>query len=197
MYGTLGYEALKEAEKIHSKVLMEEENKETVISVLLSVGTNFILTGSEMGFGMAVAAECATTILLLEERSFANLHDVLDGDNRAVVSFYRKRLPCQCLDKTWKILKGKPKIGHCHNCNVQAERGALLLCGRCRFEHYCSADCQKAAWPRHKSSCKRLEQLSESEKVDEYFAPKSMKLSRAGFSPVLRGGMLAHLKMFC
>lgn len=33
----------------------------------------------------------------------------------------------------------------------------LLACGRCRAAHYCSAECQRSAWPAHKKECKKKE----------------------------------------
>ena len=38
----------------------------------------------------------------------------------------------------------------CHFCGVLA----LKRCGRCQKARYCSADCQRKAWPTHKTVCK-------------------------------------------
>ena len=40
----------------------------------------------------------------------------------------------------------------CGNCGGA---GARLRCARCKAVHYCSAACQKAAWPAHKVVCQR------------------------------------------
>jgi hypothetical protein len=38
---------------------------------------------------------------------------------------------------------------------VEREDGkALLICARCKKEKYCSTDCQKKRWQRHKRFCK-------------------------------------------
>ena len=35
--------------------------------------------------------------------------------------------------------------------------GKLLNCSKCNWAHYCSKECQVAAWPAHKSRCKELQ----------------------------------------
>jgi len=37
----------------------------------------------------------------------------------------------------------------CGHCGIAAK----LVCTRCRGVHYCSATCQKEAWPAHKAKC--------------------------------------------
>src|SRR5262245_38859331 len=47
--------------------------------------------------------------------------------------------------------------GKCGNPNCEEEDApeALQRCSRCRNEWYCSRECQAAAWPAHKKSCRR------------------------------------------
>ena len=42
--------------------------------------------------------------------------------------------------------------GQCYFCDRTVE--SLKACSRCRCTFYCSAECQKSAWPEHKSKCK-------------------------------------------
>jgi TPR repeat protein len=53
------------------------------------------------------------------------------------------------------------KDGVCGSCGAKARQGAphkpLLSCSGCRAAHYCSATCQKLAWPSHKGNCKQLQ----------------------------------------
>ena len=51
----------------------------------------------------------------------------------------------------------------CDMCGMTVK---LLACSRCKFAHYCSPDCQKAAWPTHKKVCKKLATAS-SEGADD------------------------------
>ncbi|XP_064651816.1 uncharacterized protein LOC135502734 isoform X1 [Lineus longissimus] len=41
----------------------------------------------------------------------------------------------------------------CETCGIEEEK--MKRCGKCRAVHYCSAECQKLDWPRHKASCKK------------------------------------------
>ena len=46
---------------------------------------------------------------------------------------------------------------HCFNMVVRGKDGKpntqLLRCSACKFARYCSRECQKKAWPRHKKEC--------------------------------------------
>ena len=45
----------------------------------------------------------------------------------------------------------------CANCRKETQPGVKLLkCGNCKAVSYCSAACQRAAWPGHKSVCPTL-----------------------------------------
>nr|GAT56403.1 predicted protein [Mycena chlorophos] len=47
------------------------------------------------------------------------------------------------------------EVKRCDQCKSLWTDGALLkICSRCRVARYCSAECQKKAWPKHKTSCK-------------------------------------------
>jgi hypothetical protein len=39
----------------------------------------------------------------------------------------------------------------CDECGAQQQR--LSRCGACQDAHYCSAECQRAAWPAHRAQC--------------------------------------------
>jgi hypothetical protein len=45
----------------------------------------------------------------------------------------------------------------CAVCGAAArpDGGRLLVCSRCQNTRFCSADCQRRAWPLHKESCRR------------------------------------------
>ena len=64
-------------------------------------------------------------------------------------------------------LEGVPTGKFCANCG----RGdASKTCGRCMTQVYCSTECQRADWKRHKASCQsveRLEASADAAKADE------------------------------
>ncbi len=79
-------------------------------------------------------------------------------DEHTLVSFFRKRIPCKCLDKRYKEVKSIVKMGLCMNpdCplpNGQVECSKLMHCEQCRYTQYCSIECQRAHWPSHKEDC--------------------------------------------
>ena len=85
-------------------------------------------------------------------------------DEHTLVSFFRKRIPCKCLDKRYKEVKSIVKMGHCMNpdCplpNMKAECSKLMKCEQCRLMQYCSIECQRAHWPRHKKGCVEITNL--------------------------------------
>jgi hypothetical protein len=42
----------------------------------------------------------------------------------------------------------------CDHCDkTETKRGKMKECGRCRSVFYCSKDCQRAAWKKHKKTC--------------------------------------------
>ena len=76
-----------------------------------------------------------------------------------LVKYFRKRIPCSCLDGKYDEVKAITKLGFCFNpeCNFEMsgelERSKTMYCSRCRCATYCSRECQKADWARHKSYC--------------------------------------------
>ena len=81
-------------------------------------------------------------------------------DEHTVVKFYRRRIPCTCLDKKYVEVKSITKMGICYNlqCNFldrMVERSKTMYCSRCRGATYCSRECQEVDWSRHKKSCNR------------------------------------------
>ncbi len=83
------------------------------------------------------------------------------ADDHTLVAYYRKRIPCSCLDKKYKAVKSVKKMGWCYNpsCSIpnqMAERCKMFCCARCGEVNYCSIYCQKANWGVHKEECERL-----------------------------------------
>eukprot|EP00984_Skeletonema_dohrnii_P001764 scaffold586_cov112-Skeletonema_dohrnii-CCMP3373.AAC.10 len=84
--------------------------------------------------------------------------DIYLGDIHTLVKFYRRRIPCSCLDERYEEVKSTTKMAACCNreCNFhngQVERKKTMYCSGCRIAAYCSVGCQKADWSRHKLDC--------------------------------------------
>eukprot|EP00984_Skeletonema_dohrnii_P036381 scaffold37288_cov155-Skeletonema_dohrnii-CCMP3373.AAC.2 len=88
----------------------------------------------------------------------ARVEELYNADEHTLVSFLRKHVPCSCLDKKYKEVKSTVKMSRCYNekCshpNAMVERSKVKPCAGCRQAYYCSRECQKADWPRHRHIC--------------------------------------------
>ena len=138
---------------------------EIAMSYFLFNGTRNILEGSN-----DVASDCAVFARYIEQRTAVSLHqtqavenfskvnEIYKSDVHTLVKFFRKRIPCSCLDKKYDEVKSITKMGLCYNpeCstpNGKVERSKTMYCSRCRCVTYCSPECQKANWKLHKAAC--------------------------------------------
>ncbi len=138
-----------------------------LVSFCVCEGTHYILTGHD-----EEAHVKASFVYYFEEyiathvektQPFINWHGVAElqhSDLHTLVKFLRKRIPCKCLDKKYNEVKSITKIGICSNqdCSLperKVERKKILYCARCNVG-YCSPECQRKHWPRHKKACKRV-----------------------------------------
>ncbi len=152
-------------------------NTERVNPYSLAEGTKFILDGKSDD-----ARLCAVLALVMKRADEGKMPDVqkmielLDGDEHTLVQFFRKQIPCSCLDEKYKEVKSITKMGICYNedCPLPGNmvvRSKMLRCTGCLNDYYmsyCSRECQEAHWPNHKEYCgltaqeqqhKRLQQL--------------------------------------
>ena len=163
------YEAMKIT---YAKVWIDSEKIQWVASSLIIEGTGRILQGDYSGAALysifsCFLEQCATTVAYQKEAQLStwNIFDascdwtkmceLYEGDEHTLVSFYRKRIPCKCLDNKYKEVKSIKKIGFCQNdyCQKKTIRCEMLSCTQCREANYCSKECQAAHWPTHKQIC--------------------------------------------
>ena len=169
------YEAMRSK---YAEVWNGPDNLQWVASYFVSRGTNRILEGDYLaGFAAMCSSffEQRATIVVSEVyQNETQVHcdwnifqilcdwnkivELYDGDEHTLVSFFRKRITCTCLDKKYKEVKSIKKIGFCDNtsCSLpgqKATRSTMLSCTQCRKANYCSRECQVAHWPRHKEFC--------------------------------------------
>jgi len=95
--------------------------------------------------------------------NFTKMIEMRHSDLRTIVSYFRKRIPCSCLDKRYKQVKSTKKIGFCFNplCSKIPDPKSVLCCSHCRQANYCSSACQAADWKMfHKKVCGQFKNVS-------------------------------------
>ena len=152
------------------ELFLNDENRTLIRNWLVYCGTAVLLqNANENDSELGRASIYANMLSILEcydshkenPFDFYNLdffmkrRDMLEGCERSLVKFYRKRTPCSCLDEMYAEVKPQPKTGICHHCHGRFERRVLKDCTGCRKMQYCSKQCQKANWSRHKEVCKK------------------------------------------
>eukprot|EP00574_Skeletonema_japonicum_P005283 CAMPEP_0201720144 /NCGR_PEP_ID=MMETSP0593-20130828/5168_1 /ASSEMBLY_ACC=CAM_ASM_000672 /TAXON_ID=267983 /ORGANISM="Skeletonema japonicum, Strain CCMP2506" /LENGTH=269 /DNA_ID=CAMNT_0048210735 /DNA_START=15 /DNA_END=824 /DNA_ORIENTATION=+ len=150
---------------------------EMAISYLLFMGTQAILAGKYnyargddvfvRYFEQYMAVELQQTQALFRTNK---LFETQDADLHTLVTFFRKRIPCSCLEEKYQEVKSISKMGMCFNpqCtlpNGMTKRSKTMYCDGCRSITYCSRECQKADWSRHKNDC-----LNDAERKAEFDA---------------------------
>ena len=138
---------------------------EVLISILLSKGTQMILEGDNRQAQLhAMLAFFFEDYLEVEVRKTRGvpcpmkLLELKNADEHTLVSYYRKRISCSCLDKKYKKVKSVKKMGWCCNktCSLpgrKVERSKMFSCTRCGYANYCSVECQRVNWKEHKENC--------------------------------------------
>ena len=162
---TAGLNATKE--KFES-VLKDVAMMEDLVSFLLASGAQNILDGNDGAARVEASFACyfeqyIRVALKRTDPKFDGLPigELQWADMNTLVNYFRKRIPCKCLDKKYEEVKCIIRMGICCNpaCSLpdkQVERKKMLCCtGGCSNTHYCSYECQKADWKRHKKECKK------------------------------------------
>jgi hypothetical protein len=134
----------------------------------LAEGTKFILDGKSDDARVCAILTIFVKSTIDPERELVpdrqKLLELLgDIDEHTLVQFFRKQIPCSCLDEKYKEVKSIPKMGICYNDNCplpghMAVRSKMMRCIRCRNINYCSRECQEADWPHHKDDCGKSDQ---------------------------------------
>ena len=145
---------------------------DSVISMLLANGTQRILDGDKRRAQFYACLvgyfEDYIAVFLRKTGAMTNLTklaDLNDADDHTLVSFYRKRISCSCLDEKYKEVKSVKKVGLCFNPNCsqpgrKVERSKMFYCTRCGVANYCSVECQRADWKEHSSEeCDKAVQI--------------------------------------
>ena len=135
-----------------------------VISMLLSEGTQCILDGNNVRAKLYASFACYFENFMACFRktqavfNWTKILELESADDHSLISYYRKRISCSCLDEKYKEVKSVKKMGFCFNpsCSLperKVERCKMFSCTRCGEANYCSVECQRAAWKEHKEFC--------------------------------------------
>jgi len=153
----------------YNDVWFDSARINAVVSSLLCKATEDVLRGGEFAgyfaalvyyfeHHIAVGMDNKAALETFNTQEAFELHRVADCNDRVLISFLRKRIPCKCLDEKYEEVKSMPKMGICANLECplpdrKAERSKMFYCARCRERYYCSLECQTADWPEHKQRC--------------------------------------------
>jgi hypothetical protein len=144
----------------HSTYISRDlSHKQRITPCCLAEGVKFILDGNNDD-----ARICAVAALYMKTSKapyIQKILELLDGDEHTLVQFFRKQIPCSCLDEKYNEVKSVTKMGICYNrdCPLpgnMAVRSSMLRCTGCLNDHYvsyCSRECQEANWSNHKRFC--------------------------------------------
>ena len=148
-----------------AEVWIDSAKMDMARSYFLNRGADYILDGRNNNaranacvarfFEEYIAVEFHKTQALFH---VPKIEEIYQADLHTLVKFLRRRIPCSCLDEKYEEVKSITKIGVCHNpqCsfpNRMVERSKTMYCSRCRCATYCSRECQRADWSRHKEYC--------------------------------------------
>ncbi len=161
--------ALEATEEEYADVYSSKSKLESVVSMLLCSGTQCVLGGQDYQdyddarFYASLACHFKEWMSVFVRKSkaalsWAKVIELCGADEHTLVAYYRKCIPCSCLDEKYKEVKSVKKVGWCFNpsCsrpNQMAERSKMFCCSRCGEVNYCSIECQKAHWKRHREFC--------------------------------------------
>ncbi len=139
---------------------------ENMSSIFLVLGTEYLLRGYKKAASnyasLAYCFEQHIACNLLKERLTMNWPKInelfFDPDEHTLVSFFKKRITCSCLDEKYKQVKSVKKLGLCYNINCphlgrKVERSLTKCCSLCRRVNYCSRECQVDNWNLHQLYC--------------------------------------------
>lgn len=157
-------------------VANDPAKREMIASNLIAEATQIILDGHSYGRGRVRTYACVAyfheqyiAVYLNKAQSSLNMRKIFElhhdiCDERTLISFLQKRIPCSCLDAKYEAVKSMKKMGICcHfsykgiNCcslpDGKIERSKMLKCSRCNRAYYCSRKCALEDWEEHKHDC--------------------------------------------
>lgn len=123
----------------YADVWMDPAKMEWVISFMLQCGTAFLLEGNIKSARVGASFICCFEEWITREKkimNWAKWQELKYADEHSLVSFFRNRVPCSCLDEKYKEVKNITKLGICANlgdCSKggMVPRSTMFYCTRC------------------------------------------------------------------
>lgn len=150
----------------------DAEGSKAIKSWFVYSGANFLLNSDKDSHSHHEASIMAVCLLWLEhydplqgfdednfgpsgDQKYLTSVDIWHGCQRSIVKFFKRRVPCSCLDKMRAAATSIPKTGLCDDCEERKERRELSFCTCCKRRQYCSQECQVKDWQDHKALCNK------------------------------------------
>ena len=168
-YTKLALEAT--AAKYSSSIFTNKSRLEKIAAYFVCKGTQLYLDGEMTNACLYACLACyfeQSVSMIVNNNSSIDpqmMYELQLADEHTLVSFFRKRITCKCLDTKYKQVKSLPKMGRCCNddCSLpegHVQRSKMFYCTGCYEACYCSHGCQKDDWKEHKKCCKEYRRLN-------------------------------------
>ena len=155
---------IKATEEKHPEAWKDMACIKSIISCCLCIGTKLICEGEYNGSRLYATLARYLEEVIAVENSIQNdiywtkVFQLYGADEHTLVKYFRRRIPCNCLNERYNEVKHLTKLGICYNpdCPLpdrKSERCKLRHCTKCCQANYCSIECQRADWKSHKKTC--------------------------------------------
>ena len=74
---------------------------------------------------------------------------------RGRINCMAREIPCDCMEEKRIEAKSMAKVANCFRCYGEFPKEKMLRCKGCDLFQYCSKECRKKQWPRHKEYCRK------------------------------------------
>jgi len=74
---------------------------------------------------------------------------------RGQINCMAREIPCDCMEEKRIAAKSMVKVAWCYYCHNEVPKEQMLRCKGCDQVQYCSKNCSKKDWPRHKKYCRK------------------------------------------
>lgn len=149
--------ALARIEKIHKR-FVTSDGKSTVLANVYGFCAELILKG-KINDGRGLCMQ----VILFQLRAWKENQQTDRGlflsleqiqTERGLILHVAKRVPCDCMVPMKQAAKKMQRTAWCQGCEMEKLFDGMLQCSGCKFQLYCSEDCQQKHWKKHKDACR-------------------------------------------